>query len=90
MGKDYEYLRQLEYKIAILGDKWEYLGETCCSEEEKQLAFLGFPPLSYLFYPAASFANVREKEEPWKLSAQAAELVEEMAKQVGDSWFAKW
>ena len=36
--KDYEYLRQLEYKIAILGDKWEYLGETCCSEEEKQLA----------------------------------------------------
>ena len=88
--KDYEYLRQLEYKIAILGDKWEYLGETCCSEEEKQLALLrGFPPLSYLFYPAASLAYVREKEEPWKLSAQAAELVEEAAKQVGDSWFAK-
>lgn len=88
--KDYEYLRQLEYKIAILGDKWEYLGETCCSEEEKQLALLReFPPLSYLFYPAASLAYVREKEEPWKLSAQAAKLVEEMAKQVGDSWFAK-
>ncbi len=36
--KGYEYLRQLEYKIAILGDKWEYLGEDCCSEEEKKLA----------------------------------------------------
>ena len=34
--KGYEYLRQLEYKIAILGDKWEYLGEDCCSEEEKK------------------------------------------------------
>ena len=34
-------------------------------------------------------AYVREKEEPWKLSAQAAKLVEETAKQVGDSWFAK-
>lgn len=47
--KGYEYLRQLEYKIAILGDKWEYLGEDCCSEEEKKLASLReFPPLSYL------------------------------------------
>ena len=88
--KGYEYLRQLEYKIAILGDKWEYLGETCCSEEEKQLAFLrGFPPLSYLFYPAASLAYVREKEEPWKCSPLAAKLVEEAAKQEKDTWFAK-
>ncbi len=88
--KGYEYLRQLEYKIAILGDKWEYLGEACCSEEEKKLALLReFPPLSYLFYPAASLAYVREKEEPWKLSVLAAELVEETAKQAGDIWFAK-
>ena len=70
--KGYEYLRQLEYKIAILGDKWEYLGEDCCSEEEKKLASLReFPPLSYLFYPAASLAYVREKEEPWKCSPLA-------------------
>ena len=63
---------QLEYKIAILGDKWEYLGEDCCSEEEKKLAVLReFPPLSYLFYPAASLAYVREKEEPWKCSLAA-------------------
>ena len=88
--KGYEYLRQLEYKIAILGDKWEYLGETCCSEEEKKLALLReFPPLSYLFYPAASLAYVREKEEPWKCSPLAAKLVEEAAKQEKDTWFAK-
>ena len=73
-----------------MGDKWEYLGETCCSEEEKQLALLrGFPPLSYLFYPAASLAYVREKEEPWKCSPLAAKLVEEAAKQEKDTWFAK-
>lgn len=88
--KGYEYLRQLEYKIAILGDKWEYLGEDCCSEEEKKLAVLReFPPLSYLFYPAASLAYVREKEEPWKCSPLAAKLVEEAAKQEKDTWFAK-
>ena len=86
----HEYLRQLEYKIAILGDKWEYLGEDCCSEEEKKLASLReFPPLSYLFYPAASLAYVREKEEPWKCSPLAAKLVEEAAKQEKDTWFAK-
>ena len=84
--KGYEYLRQLEYKIAILGDKWEYLGEDCCSEEEKKLASLReFPPLSYLFYPAASLAYVREKEEPWKCSPLAAKLVEEAAKQEKDT-----
>ena len=68
--KGYEYLRQLEYKIAILGDKWEYLGEDCCSEEEKKLASLReFPPLSYLFYPAASLAYVREKRRTVEMFA---------------------
>lgn len=86
----YEYLRQLEYKIAILRDKREYLGEVCCSKEELWLSELSeFPPLSYLFYPAAPMAYVREKEEPWKCSRLAAEVVEEAAKQVGDTWFGK-
>ena len=86
----YEYLRQLEYKIAILRDKREYLGEVCCSKEELRLSELSeFPPLSYLFYPAAPMAYVREKEEPWKCSRLAAEVVEEAAKQVGDTWFGK-
>lgn len=89
--KGYEYLRQLEYKIAILGDKWEYLGEDCCSEEEKKLASLReFPPLSYLFYPAASLAYVREKEEPWKCSPLAAKLVEEAANRRKIPGLQKW
>lgn len=89
--KGYEYLRQLEYKIAILGDKWEYLGEDCCSEEEKKLAVLReFPPLSYLFYPAASLAYVREKEEPWKCSPLAAKLVEEAANRRKIPGLQKW
>lgn len=88
--EDYEYLRQLEYKIAILRDKQEYLGEVCCSKEELRLSELSeFPPLSYLFYPAAPMAYVREKEEPWKCSLLAAEVVEEAAKQMGDTWFGK-
>ena len=35
--KDYEYLRQLEYRLAILRDKYDYLGETYCTEEEIKL-----------------------------------------------------
>ena len=36
--KGYEYLRQLEYRLAILRDKYDYLGEEYCTEEEKRLA----------------------------------------------------
>ena len=32
--KGYEYLRQLEYRLAILRDKYDYLGEEYCTEEE--------------------------------------------------------
>ena len=31
--KKYEYLRQLEYRLAILRDKRDYLGEEYCTEE---------------------------------------------------------
>ena len=33
----YEYLRQIEFRIAILRDKLEYLGEAFCTEEEMRL-----------------------------------------------------
>ncbi len=36
----YEYLRQLEYRLAILWDKREYLGEDFCTEEERQISYL--------------------------------------------------
>lgn len=49
----YEYLRQLEYRIAILRDKCEYLGPEYCTPEERRLAHLAyFPPLNYCCYPA--------------------------------------
>ena len=51
--KGYEYLRQLEYRIAILRDKLDYLGEESCSTEERELAALTeFPPLNVCCYPA--------------------------------------
>ena len=45
--KGYEYLRILEYRLAILSDKCEYLGEKATSDTERKLAKLvHFPPLN--------------------------------------------
>ena len=38
--KGYENIRQLEYKIAILTDKRDYLGEEYCNKEELELSRL--------------------------------------------------
>ena len=49
----YEYLRLLEYQLAILRDKIAYLGEDYCTDTEKQLVHLAdFPPLNYTSYPS--------------------------------------
>ena len=53
--KGYEYLRILEYRLAILSDKCEYLGEKATSDTERKLVKLvHFPPLNYTCYPAVS------------------------------------
>ena len=45
--KGWEYLRQLEYRIAILRDKYEYLGPEFCTPGEQKIALLcDFPPLN--------------------------------------------
>ena len=63
--KGYENLRVMEYQIAILRDKYEYLGEKYCTEQERKLAMLrDFPPLNYLFYPAVPEALIPEMLEP--------------------------
>lgn len=36
----YEYLRQLEYRFAILRDKYDYLGAEYCTDEKKSLQCL--------------------------------------------------
>ena len=62
----YEYLRQLEYRLAIMRDKYDYLGEEYCTPEERKLAMLvDFPPLNYCCYPAVpeQYSNCKRKEK---------------------------
>ena len=81
----YEYLRQLEYRIAILRDKCEYLGPEYCTPEERRLAHLAyFPPLNYCCYPAVPAKYIVPKEEPWVPSEAAFETMEELAEEVKD------
>mgnify|MGYP002644411398 FL=1 len=64
--KDYEYLRQLEYRLAIMRDKYDYLGGEYCTPEERKLAMLvDFPPLNYCCYPAVpeQYSNCKRKEK---------------------------
>lgn len=85
----YEYLRQLEYRIAILRDKCEYLGEEFCTEEEKKLAALAhFPPLNHTNYPAVPEKYLVPQEEPWIPSGQAISVMEELAKEAKDTRFS--
>ena len=68
----YENLRVMEYQIAILRDKYEYLGEEYCTEQERKLAMLrDFPPLNYLFYPAVPEKYIVPVDNPWEVTAEA-------------------
>ena len=65
----YEYLRQLEYRFAILRDKYDYLGAEYCTDEEKKLAVLTeFPPLNYCCFPAVTEKYIVPRENPWDVS----------------------
>lgn len=102
----YEYLRQLEYRIAILRDKRDYLGEEYCNEEELRLANLAdFPPLNYCCYPAVPEKYIVSKDNPWMPTNEAIHVMTELAKQSGDrklqkvlsfyrryspKWMTKW
>ena len=81
----YEYLRQLEYRIAIARDKLEYLGEEFCTEEEMKLVQLAdFPPLNYCCYPAIPAKYIVPKETPWVPSEAAFAIMEELAEEAKD------
>lgn len=83
--KKYEYLRQLEYRLAILRDKYDYLGEKSCNEKEKQLAQLvDFPPLNYCCYPAVPAKYIVPRENPWEPSEDALMVMEELVERAGD------
>ena len=81
----YEYLRQLEYRLAILRDKRDYLGEVYCNEAELKLAHLAeFPPLNYCCYPAVPEKYIVPKENPWIPSENAIRVMMGLAKQTED------
>lgn len=83
--KGYEYLRQLEYRIAILWDKYKYMGEDCCNEEEQKLAWLAkFPPLNFTCYPSVPPQYLPDREDGWVLAEEAWEVMMELAKEAGD------
>ena len=75
--KDYEYLRQLEYRLAIMRDKYDYLGEEYCTPEERKLAMLvDFPPLNYCCYPAVPEQYIVPRVEPWVPTEEAIAVME--------------
>ena len=81
----YEYLRQLEYRFAILRDKYDYLGEEYCTDEEKSLAVLiEFPPLNYCCYPAVPEKYIVPRKTPGFRRRKAIDLMEELAAECGD------
>ena len=85
-----ENLRVLEYQIAILQDKQEYLGDACCTEDEQRLASLkNFPPLNYLFYASVPEQYIVPMEDPWEVSPEAIEVMTALAKDAGDGTFLR-
>ena len=88
--KNYEYLRQMEYRLAILRDKYDYLGEEYCNEKEKRLAQLvDFPPLNYCCYPAVPEKYIVPKENPWVPTEAALSIMDEFASRAKDRTLGK-
>ena len=88
--KEYEYLRQLEYRLAILRDKYDYIGVAYCTEEEIKLATLAeFPPLNYCCYPAVPEKYIVPRENPWIPSEEAITYMKELATECEDTSLLK-
>ena len=83
--KGYEYLRQLEYQLADVRDKYRYLGSGSCTKKElifMQLA--DFPPIK-------KYKSVPDKyyvPYPDTIYSEAAYYLIETAKNVGDKSMA--
>lgn len=89
--KEYEYLRQLEYRIAILRDKREYLGKEFCTEEEERISYLAeFPPLNFCCYPAVSEKYIVPSYPKWKVSEKALNEMMKLAEEAGDQSLMRW
>lgn len=89
--KGYEYLRILEYRLAILNDKCEYLEEEAASDTERKLAKLvHFPPLNYSCYPAVPEKYIVPMENPWSPAEEAIDVMEELAREAEDWSLLRW
>lgn len=89
--KGYEYLRQLEYRIAVLRDKRVYLGEKYCSLEEVALSYLAeFPPLNFCCYPAVPDKYLVPGCPWWQVSEEAWAKMYALAEESGDQSLKNW
>ena len=79
--KGYEYLRQLEYQLAVIRDKYRFLGSSSCNE--KELVFMrlaDFPPVKkYRSVPKAYYVPYPDSIYP-----EAVSYLMETARSVGD------
>lgn len=83
--KGYENLRNLEFQIAIISDKYQYLGAESCNERECKIASLReFPPLGFLCYPAVSKKYWTSVEKNWIPSKEAISVFSKLCEEVGD------
>lgn len=83
--KGNEDLRNLEFLIAVIRDKLDYLGEETCSESERQIASLkNFPPLNYTCYPAVSMKYIVPMENPWKPTEEAIAFFLSLSREAED------
>lgn len=87
----YENLRQLEFRIAVLWDKYTYLGEDYCSAGEKRLVHLAdVPALNFCSYCAAPEQYMVPHEMPKESFLQGLDVMEELAGQANDWLLISW
>ncbi len=88
----YENLRQLEFRIAVLWDKYTYLGENYCSEGEKRLV-----PIWRMSRRLISALTVLHRSRIWcriempkRSFLQGLDVMEQLAKQAKDWLLVGW
>ncbi|MGN0482349.1 MAG: DUF3878 family protein [Lachnospiraceae bacterium] len=87
----YENLRQLEFRIAVLWDKYTYLGEAYCTEGEKQLVHLAdVPALNFCSYCAYPKKYMVPHEMPKESFLQGLDVMEQLAVQAKDRSLVRW
>ncbi len=83
--KDHEDLRQIEYWIAVMKAKQEYLGGICCSGSEMDLSALeAFPPLNVCSYPAVPRKYYEPREDADIPKPEGIAFMQKCAMEAGD------